>query len=131
MRSALKRAQSLGGPAKAWTNFLAPIVTMNPKSWEPSFTGWTVRLDERDPIPTQIVFEDDVDHGTRSLVPLFPINEWVELGSHYQGYVNRVLSDRESPLDHREWMADFIHQAMRDDLIERKAAFPRSTSTKP
>jgi len=120
MRAALERAQSNGMTGKAWTSFLAPIATMDPETWEPTFTGWTVRLDRPEPIATDIIFEAQATE-TADAAPLFPIDEWLEIGSHYQAHVNRVLADKESPKEHRQWMAAFIHQAMRDELLARKA----------
>lgn len=110
---------------KAWTNFLAPIVTMDPETWKPTFTGWTVRLDRAEPIATDIVFEEDVTETVPA--PLFPVEEWLEVGSRYQERVNRILADRESPKEHRRWMAEFVHQIMREDLQVRKADFLASS----
>lgn len=126
MRAMLERARTIGGHGRTWTDFLAPIATMD-ANWTPTFTGWTVRLDQADPIATQIKFETaPAAPAIPADRPLHPIDEWLAIGSQFQGHANRVLADRLSPKEHREWMAGFIHQAMRDELTARKARFQAS-----
>lgn len=120
MRAALERAQAMGMPGQKWTDFLAPIATMDAKSWKPTFTGWVVRLDHPHPIAVKINFETETREAAKHPLSLTrPIDELVAESSHYQELINRVLADKVSPKEHRRWMADFIHQARCDDLTAR------------
>ncbi|WP_333630758.1 hypothetical protein [Agrobacterium cavarae] len=129
MRAALEGARKMPN-ARKWENFLAPIGTIDPATGEPTFTGWIVRLDHPDPIRVDII--DEAQESTtsqREARSALPIDGWMGLGSHYQGLVNQVLADRVSPKEHRQWMAEFIHQTMREDLTQRfKATFELSQS---
>lgn len=124
MRAALESARAMPN-ARPWDNFLAPIGTTDLVTGDPKFTGWIVRLDHPDPIRVEIIDEaQESATGRLEESRVLPIDEWMGVGSHYQGLVNQVLSDRVSPREHRQWMADFIHQTMREDLTRRfKATF--------
>lgn len=119
MRAALEGARKMPN-ARPWENFLAPIGTIDPVTGDPTFTGWIVRLDHPDPIHVDIIDEvQELANSRQEASCTIPIDEWMRVGSHYQGLVNQVLADKVSPKEHRQWMAEFIHQTMREDLTRR------------
>jgi hypothetical protein len=110
IRAALERATDV---QKKWTDFLAPIVTMDAEVGAPTFTGWIVRLDEPTPIAADIVF----GQASCDLAAVhIPIEEWM---APYLALVKRVRADRWSSTGHKRWMIKKIYQCMRADLAAK------------
>jgi hypothetical protein len=124
MRGTLERAVK---SEPRWQNFLAPIGMYDAEKGKDHLIGYVIRLDQAEPISATIKVAskvvqpapvvaipskyDDLDRSTDELIA----HSW-----RYQERINGILADRESPPEHREWMAQFLHETRRHDLQARR-----------
>jgi len=100
IRGTLERAAQT---QKNWTDFLAPIITVDLGAEVPTFTGWIVRLDQPAPIAAR--------RGMHCA-----LEEWM---SPYHALVNRVRTDRWASARHKRWMVGKIYKCMRADITAK------------
>lgn len=118
MRGTLERAQAMGIP---WEYFLAPITTFNADYTADTITTWVLTLDEPEPIPARLVFEEE-----SQVAPTVPetanIDELMATAEKYQNTINKVLDVSAAPQEDRLVVVDYLRSIMRAELTAKRDA---------
>jgi hypothetical protein len=116
MRATLERAQAMGWP---WEYFLAPIITFNDNHTMDTITGWVITLSEQDPIPAEIVFEEN-DAPKITKTASFSTAEMadyvLEHLNIYQIRINTILNDTCSPPEDKDVAVSLLRRLRDHDL---------------